>query len=103
MKVVRPYLDTPIKKKFPVGKVSGVDSHTYNGSHVMHVLVEHLEQDKKGNATKTWRLACRPSKIGVYSYMGFRRAITCTTCKSARISGRDSDADSSVASLGGAA
>lgn len=102
MKVVRPYLDTPDKKKFPVGKVAGTDSHSYNGSHILHVLVEHLETEN-GRTIKTWRLACRPAKVGVYSYMGFRRAIGCTTCKSARISGRDADADSGAPAMDGAA
>jgi hypothetical protein len=102
VKVVRAYLDSPTRKKFPVGKIAGPNSHSYNGSSVLHVLIEHLES-VDGRTVKSWRLACKPKTTGVYSYMGFRQVIGCTVCKSARISGHDADADSSGAGTGGAA
>jgi hypothetical protein len=83
MERVRPYLDTPTKPKHPVGKVAGTDAHTYNGSHVMHILIEQLE-DKNGKTVKSWVLKCKPAKKGVYSYMGFRTAVTCQRCKAGR-------------------
>jgi len=82
------YLRTKVKVKLPVGKVAGVDSHTYNGSHLMHVLVEHL-RDVNGQTVSEWRLRCKPSKNGVYSYMGFREAVTCKSCKAGRVFGSD--------------
>jgi len=68
------------KQKWPVGKVAGVDSHTYNGSHVIHILVEYISDEN----VVEWRLKCKPAKQGVYSYMGFRAAITCARCKAGR-------------------
>lgn len=85
MDIKRPYLDTPAKPKYPVGKVAGVDSHTYNGSHVMHILIEHVVVNpEKGGDVVEWRLKCKPAKKGVYSFMGFRAAITCARCKAGR-------------------
>lgn len=75
-KVKRYFLDSTApseETKYPVGKIAGDDSHTYNGSHVMHVLVPG---EKEGE----WVLRCKPHKSGIYSYMGFRRAISCVVC-----------------------
>lgn len=80
----RTYLDAPSPKKFPVGKVAGVDAHTYSGSHVMHKLIEHIEE-VKGKTVTEWRIACRPAKKGVYSFMGFRAAVTCSKCKPGKV------------------
>lgn len=78
------YLRQPPKPKYPVGKIAGTDSHTYNGSHVVHILVEQLTTDKDGKTHKEWVLKCNPKKKGVYSFMGFRIAITCARCKAGR-------------------
>jgi len=75
------YLNSKPKVRYPVGKIAGVDSHSYNGSRVIHILTEHLE-DLDGRTVKEWRLRCRPEKRGVYSYIGFRAAVTCSSCKS---------------------
>lgn len=75
------YLKSKPKPKWPVGKVAGVDSHTYNGSHVIHILIEYVVTDPKGGDVVEWRLRCNPAKKGVYSFMGFRAAITCARCK----------------------
>ena len=75
---------SPDRPKWPVGKVAGIDSHTYKGGHVMHVLVEQLTTGKDGETVKEWVLKCAPTKPGVYSYMGFRAAITCARCKAGR-------------------
>ena len=58
--------------KYPVGKIAGKDSHSYNGSSIMHVLWQNNEGE--------WRLLCKPKKLGVYSYRGFRAAIQCPVC-----------------------
>ena len=78
------YLKQPAKQKWPVGKIGGNDSHSYNGSNVMHILVEQLSTGPNGETVKEWVLKCAPTKPGVYSYMGFRNAITCARCKAGR-------------------
>lgn len=71
----RYYMDRPASSevpKYPVGKVAGIDSHSYNGSSIMHVL--------KKDENDEWVLLCKPSKKGIYNYMGFRQVIACQTC-----------------------
>lgn len=64
----RAYLDTPVRSKFPVGKIDA----PVRAKEVMHKLVE---RDGK------WYLACAPSKLGIYSYRGFISVVTCARCK----------------------
>jgi hypothetical protein len=91
-KPTRQYLDTPVKVKYPVGKVAGVDAHTYSGSSVMHRLVERID----GNGKKTWWLACQPRKKAIYSYMGYKSTIACQKCKRRDI---DTDTESVISSI----
>lgn len=73
--------------RFPVGKVAGESSYSYNGSSIMHRL---LPVDGGG-----FILACNPRKDGAYNYMGFRVAVTCTACKSRRVTGGGTSDDDS--------
>lgn len=69
----RAYLSQPAREKTPVGKIAGRNSHSFDGSTVMHKII----RDDEGQ----WWLACAPTKPANYNYMGFREAISCPRCK----------------------